>query len=102
MFKQRIRAGVVGAIATCGVAGACMAPAVSQAQPIDGSGGAKGCAVFHVDTGTSETVPDGTLIISASGAIKKCSNGSWVTVPGRISPVGGPIVAGPIGGIGRM
>jgi len=97
MFQSKLRAGLVGVIASCGLAGAGLVPAAAQAEPISGSGGAAGCAVFHAATGTSEIVPDGTLIIAASGSILKCSNGQWVKVGLVFSP-GGPLV-GPTGPI---
>ena len=90
MFDNtRIRAGVIGAIAACGFAGAFVAPAASQAKPV-GSGGAQGCGLYNVRTGTSSTVADGTTIIALSGSIYKCVNGTWVKQPGLVY-VGNPI-----------
>lgn len=101
MLNNRIRAGVVGAIAACGFAGACVAPAASQAQPVSGSGAANGCAVYNASTGESSTVPDGTLVIALSGSIYKCSNGTWVKQPslvrvGKPVGIGGPVLAPPL------
>jgi len=101
MLNNRIRAGVVGAIAACGFAAACVAPTASQAQPVSGSGGAKGCAVFNAGTGESSTVPDGTLIIALSGSIYKCSNGTWVKQAGLVRGghpmgIGRPVLAPPL------
>jgi hypothetical protein len=88
VLTNKIRTAIVAAVASCGLATAAAVPAVSQAQP-NGSGGAKGCAVFHAETGTSEEVPDGTLIIALSGAVKQCQNGKWVTV--AFSEAGGSL-----------
>ncbi len=100
MFNHRIRAAVVGAVAACGLAGACVAPSASQAQPVSGSGGAKGCAVFNASTGESSTVADGTLIIAISGSIYRCSNGTWVRLADFVragNPIGitPPIASAP-------
>jgi hypothetical protein len=99
MLSHRIR----GAAVIAATVSACVLPAVSQAEPVKGSGGAKGCSVYHVDTGTSETVPDGTLTIAASGSIIKCVNGSWVVQPGRVLTgnlvtIAQPVIAPPLPG----
>lgn len=67
-----------------------MAPAASQARPPVGSGGAQGCGLYNVRTGTSSTVADGTTIIALSGSIYTCVNGTWVKQPGLVY-VGNPI-----------
>jgi hypothetical protein len=99
MLSHRIR----GAAVIAATVSACVLPAVSQADAVKGSGGAKGCPVYHVDTGQSEIKPDGTVTIAASGSIIKCVNGDWVVQPGRVltgNPVTitSPAIAPPVPG----
>jgi hypothetical protein len=84
VFNTKIRTAIVGLVASGSLAAAFLAPAVSQAEDNAGPTGAKGCAVYHVDTGTSEEVKDGTVIITAGGSLAECRDGKWVTVPGRV------------------
>jgi hypothetical protein len=96
MFDKRIRAGIAGALAACGLAVACIAPVAAQADPIgsgSGSGGG-GCYYFDAGTGTDQHVDEGTLIIALSGSIYQCTNGEWVKVS-QLVRTHTPIISAP-------
>lgn len=94
MSTKSVRATSIAAVAAFALSGVVFTASAASAEPRD-PGGPKGCAVYHVDTGTSEEVPDGTLIIAASGSIKQCKDGSWVPVPERVR-VRGKVQALPV------
>lgn len=89
MFNSKIRTAFLALVASASIGVASFAPAAAQALPVQGAG-ATGCFVYHIDTETYEEVPEGTLIIGASGNVLECRNGGWVVV-GReqvkVSPI---------------
>ena len=87
MSTKAVRATTIAAVTAFALSGVVLTASAASAEPKN-SGGPKGCAVYHADTGTSEEVPDGTLITAASGSIKQCKDGNWVTVPGRVGVSG--------------
>jgi hypothetical protein len=83
MSAKTVRAATVSVVvAAFAVGGVLITSSAASAQPK--TSGPKGCSVFHAETGTSEEVADGTLIIAASGSIYQCKDGQWVKVPDRI------------------
>lgn len=90
MFNSKIRTTFLALAASASIGVASFAPAAAQAQPVQGEEG-KGCFVYHVETGTYEEVPEGTLIIGISGNILECRNGGWVVV-GNEQPKVSPVV----------
>ena len=88
MSTKAVRATTVAALTAFALSGVVFTASAASAEPNNSGGGHKGCAVYHVETGTSEEKPDGTLIIAASGSVKQCKDGDWVTVPGRVGVSG--------------
>ena len=84
MSSIAARATTVSVVAAFALGGMLLAPSAALAQPV-GSGGPKGCAVYHAETGTSEEVPDGTLIIGISGSVYQCKDGQWVKMAERVA-----------------
>jgi hypothetical protein len=83
---SKTRTTIIALVASASFAGVAAAPAVSQAQPVGGSGG-KEC-LFHINPdGTVVTVADGETVRSPSGRLIKCNNGTWEVVGRFVAPV---------------
>jgi hypothetical protein len=82
-MNSRIRITIITLIAAGSFATATVAPAISQAQPVKGSPGAK-CATRDPYTGEYKEVDEGTLAINAAGDVVECKGGEWKKVAGIV------------------